>query len=302
MNLRLDRLATLYLVSPYLRLMEDRKPSVPILMYHSIADEKQSKLHPYYRTTTSPAVFALQLKHLRAEGYTTCTLARAISHLRRETPTARRLVAITFDDGYRDFYCHAFPLLNQYGFNATMFLPTAYIGKSPTPFKGADCLTWAEVTELKRYGVDFGSHTVTHPQLRGLDFTAINNEVVKSKETIEQKLGCSVDSFAYPYAFPQTDTEFKKMLGDSLQGAGYQNGVCTVVGRANRRSQRFFLERLPVNSCDDASLFQAKLSGAYDWIGISQYISKVARTYLSGSAGRAKLHVSNAFHGRSQVD
>ncbi len=59
--------------------------------------------------------------------------------------------------------------------------------------------------------------------------------------------------------------------------AGYQNGVCTIVGRAKRSSEPLFMERLPVNSCDDAALFAAKLAGAYDWIATSQYISKVGK-------------------------
>jgi len=278
MDLRLDRLATLYLVSPLLRLASTREYSVPILMYHSITDEDESKAHAYYRTTTSPAMFAEQLKHLHDNGYTTCSLAQANHQLQGGTQTASKLVVITFDDGYRDFCLNAFPLLNQYGFSATVFLPTAYIGESPVPFKGKDCLTWAEVRELNKHGILFGSHTVTHPQLRELTVRAINDEIVNSKKMIEEKLGCAVDSFAYPYAFPQTDAEFKKMLRDSLHRTGYQSGVCTIVGKANHRSDPLFMERLPVNSCDDASLFNAKLAGAYDWISKSQYVAKVART------------------------
>jgi hypothetical protein len=119
---------------------------------------------------------------------------------------------------------------------------------------------------------------VTHPQLRDLSAPAINEELTKSKKSIEEELGCAVDSFAYPYAFPQTDTDFKKILRESLRLAGYQNGVCTIVGRANRRSEPLFMERLPVNSCDDTALFKAKLAGAYDWISKSQQLVKMAKT------------------------
>ena len=115
---------------------------------------------------------------------------------------------------------------------------------------------------------------------------------MNSKKAIEEKLGSAVDSFAYPFAFPQTEPEFKKMLVDSLQQAGYKNGVCTVVGRANRRSEPFFMERLPVNSCDDTALFNAKLVGAYDWISKFQHLSKLAKGQLRRSPGIAKLHIS----------
>ena len=276
MSLRLDRFATLYLVSPFLRLAPEREPSIPILMYHSISDEDESNTQAYYRTKTSPAVFAAHMNYLRESGYRTCSPAQAMQQL--PSQTADKLVVITFDDGYRDFNQHAFPLLNQYGFSATIFLPTAYIGENPIPFKGKDCLTWAEVRELNQWGILFGSHTVNHPQLHELSVHSINDEVVNSKNTIEEKLGCAVDSFAYPYAFPQADTDFTRMLRDLLRQAGYQSGVCTIVGRVNRKSEPLFLERLPINSCDDHALFRAKLDGAYDWIAKPQRLAKMAKS------------------------
>jgi peptidoglycan/xylan/chitin deacetylase (PgdA/CDA1 family) len=263
-------------------------------MYHSISDEAET-VHPYYRTSTSPEQFASQMKYLRENGYTTCSLAQAIERLQQQTQAEAKFVVITFDDGYRDFYQHAFPALSQWGFSATVFLPTAFIGDHPLQFKGKDCLTWAEVRELNNHGILFGSHTVTHPQLRELSGAAINAEIANSKATIEEKLGSAVRSFAYPYAFPQTDADFTKMLRDSLRRAGYRNGVSTIVGRANPTSEPLFLERLPVNSCDDQALFSAKLAGAYDWICTSQYLTKMVKARLRSPAGGAKHSISKDF-------
>jgi peptidoglycan/xylan/chitin deacetylase (PgdA/CDA1 family) len=187
---------------------------------------------------------------------------------------ASKLAVITFDDGYTDFYRQAFPILSRYGFGATVYLPTAYIGDLPLQFKGRDCLTWREVRELGDHGIVFGSHTVSHPQLRELSAPAIKEEIVRSKKTIEERLGVAAESFAYPFAFPQSDSEFKTMLRDLLRSAGYKNGVCTTVGRGTSASDPFFMERLPVNSADDAALFQAKLAGAYDWIRTFQGLVK----------------------------
>ena len=119
---------------------------------------------------------------------------------------------------------------------------------------------------------------MNHPQLLEMSRAAVNEEITISKHTIEEKLGCAVDSFAYPYAFPQTDTDFTKMLRDLLHQAGYQNGVCTMVGRANRKSEPLFMERLPVNSSDDDALFRAKLAGAYDWIAKPQHFVKMTKS------------------------
>jgi peptidoglycan/xylan/chitin deacetylase (PgdA/CDA1 family) len=292
MDLRLDRLATLYLVSPLLRHASERGPRIPVLMYHSISDQDESGSRAYFRTCTAPHVFDDQMAYLLSNGYSTCSLAQALDQLRSGTQTAAKPVVITFDDGYSDFYRQAFPILNRYGFHATVFLPTAYIADSPAQFKSKDCLTWSEVRELSNYGILFGSHTVTHPQLRELSPADIKDEIVNSKKTIEEKLGSAIDSFAYPFAFPQTDPEFKKMLRDSLRQAGYQNGVCTIVGRANSSSEPLFMERLPVNSCDDSDLFNAKLAGAYDWISKIQHVNKIAKAKLRGAAGGAKSQIS----------
>jgi peptidoglycan/xylan/chitin deacetylase (PgdA/CDA1 family) len=294
MSFRFDRFATLYLVNPLQRRAAGSE-SVPILMYHSISNDTEREVHPYYRIATSPLQFAAQMKYLRENGYQTASLAEVLSQLHDQNATRNKRIVITFDDGYRDFYTQAFPVLNQYGFTATMFLPTAFIGDSTISFKRKDCLTWAEISELKRYGMLFGSHTVTHPQLRDLSPSTVCEEIANSKTTIEEKLGCAVDSFSYPYAFPQADTNFTKMLRESLRQAGYQAGVCTIVGRANRKSDPLFMERLPVNSCDDDALFGAKLTGAYDWVSKSQYLSKMVNARLRRSTVGAKRRVLKDF-------
>src|SRR5439155_15033721 len=102
-----------------------------------------------------------------------------------------------------------FPTLSKLGFNATVFLPTGYIGRVARTFKGKKCLTWNEVRELHRAGVEFGSHTVTHPRLTSLTVKEIEHEIRSSKDTIEDELGARVRAFAYPYAFPEADVPFR---------------------------------------------------------------------------------------------
>lgn len=279
MGLRIDRLATLYVVDPLRRVSSSGQASIPILMYHSIADEDEEGLHPYYRTATAPLVFAAQMASLHQAGFSVIGLAEAI-HRSTEPEAAKSSVVITFDDGFRNFYTNAFPVLKGYGFTATMFLPTAHIGESHLKFKGKECLTWGEVRELHQHGISFGSHTVTHPQLHDCDAHSIKKEIADSKQTIEQELGCAVQSFSYPYAFPEADARFKRSLREELSHAGYENGVCTTVGRPGPASDPFFLKRLPVNSDDDSRLFQAKLAGSYDWLAKPQYLLKMAKKWV----------------------
>lgn len=189
-----------------------------------------------------------------------------------------RRVVVTFDDGYADFYSAAYPILSEYGFKATVFLVSGHTGDQRLQFKGKECLTWSEVRELHSKGICIGSHTVTHPELKLLNRAEVEYEISRSKQAIEDKIGSSVKSFSYPFAFPEADQAFTGFLESKLAGHGYQNGVSTIIGRASGRSHRFFLPRLPVNTWDDVRFFQAKLEGAYDWVHAFQYAHKLIRT------------------------
>jgi peptidoglycan/xylan/chitin deacetylase (PgdA/CDA1 family) len=277
-SLRFDRAGTLYFAAPLLRVLAGRRAGrIPILMYHSVADEDESALHPYYWIATTPARFLQQMMWLHEQGYRTASLAAAVEQLQAGGTTVEKTVVITFDDGYRNFCQHAFPALERFGFTATMFLPTASIGDQPQVFNRRECMTWGEVRDLQKRGISFGSHTVTHPQLHALEPDRVREEILLSRRTIEDETGCAVDSFGYPYAFPQTDRPFKTMLRAILQESGYRYGVCTQIGRAGMASDPLFLERLPVNSGDDPSLLQAKMAGAYDWVGGLQSLTKKVR-------------------------
>ncbi len=273
---RLDRLATLYFLSPLARLGPSRPLSIPILMYHSVADEDESAMGPYYRIAITPAQFLRQMMWLHQQGYRTTSLGSAVGLLQAGAGTEKTVV-ITFDDGYRNFCQDAFPALDRFGFTATMFLPTASIADRPLIFNRRECMTWGEVRDLQRRGISFGSHTVSHPQLHGLDRELIREEILRSRQTIEDKTGAAIDSFAYPYAFPQTDEPFKAMVRQILQESGYRYGVCTRIGRAGATSDPLFLERLPVNSADDRALLAAKMAGHYDWVGGMQSLAKRIR-------------------------
>jgi peptidoglycan/xylan/chitin deacetylase (PgdA/CDA1 family) len=274
-NYRADRFATLHVFHPLYQMGAFQHNSAPVLMYHSISDDTEH-VHPYYQTTTSPQVFAEHMRFLSENRYSVISLGELVSGM-RQGRSLSDCVVITFDDGFRDFYLHAFPVLQRYGFSATMFLPTDYIGQSERSFQRRACMTWSEVRQLHHAGVYFGSHTVTHPQLRSTGRNRREYELRHSKRVIEDELGASVESFSYPFAFPEQSRDFTQELRADLEKCGYQNGVSTVIGRARASSDQLFLKRLPVNSHDDIRLFKAKLDGAYDWLHGAQYLAKLLR-------------------------
>jgi len=278
---RIDRLASVYLSHPLARVMRSVSAKrVPILMYHSVSDSLFGKSHPYYQINCSPPVFARQMRWLRQNGYRTMDLTQMWTAMETGQDVSKTVV-ITFDDGYRDFYTDAFEAMRQCGFAATIFLATDRIQNTPVRIDGVDYLTWSEVAELHRAGIQFGSHTVSHPDLRSLSPEQIEYELGCSKETIEQKLGAPVESFSYPFAFPEEDKTFTQFLVGILENLGFENGVSTIIGRACKHDNRYYLPRLPVNSWDDAALLRAKLEGGYDWLHWPQWLYKYAHHNMS---------------------
>ena len=275
---RLDRLLTLHFFQRLGR--GGAKDRLPILMYHSISEDPEEEVSPYYRVCTSPQRFRAQMQWLKDNGCCGVTLSDGLAWLDsalRPPPSALRPVAITFDDGYRDFYTAALPALRQHQCGATVFLPTAFIGHERCRFKDRECMTWDEVREAQSVGIEFGSHTVNHPKLYELDLPRIRAELTESKVTLERELGRPVTSFAYPYAFPSADRAFAKVFVAALKETGYGCNVTTKIGLAAKPDDPLTLKRLPINSADDQAMFLAKLAGAYDWLAGPQETFKMIK-------------------------
>jgi peptidoglycan/xylan/chitin deacetylase (PgdA/CDA1 family) len=269
------------------------KVALPILMYHGISDDPEPGVSAYYKTNTSPALFEQHLRCLNGKGFRSVDLDKAGRLLQQSWPKEEKFVAITFDDGFRNFYDVAFPLLKKYGHVATVYLLTGFIGENRRSFKGKECLTWREVRELRAHGIRIGSHTVNHSVLYGLSWNDIENELSISKQQIEQVLGEEITSFAYPFAFPQHDRQFTEKFIQLLCRQGYQNSVTTMIGRVRPDDDLLRLKRLPVNSGDDVELFAAKLDGAYDWLSHPQSWFKSVRHRL-GHTGRRESNLPAA--------
>jgi peptidoglycan/xylan/chitin deacetylase (PgdA/CDA1 family) len=178
--------------------------SLPIFLFHTLDDEPAN-------ISFAPQRFRRGMARLSQAGYRTLGLLQAVDCLRRRTGFPERSVVLTFDDGYRTVYSEAFPVLQRYGFAATVFLTVGERGLAGSTGRlpslgGHAMLAWDEIREMQRWGITFGAHTLTHPHLGRLPVDRIEAEVCESKAIIEEALGQPVASFAYPFGRyePQT--------------------------------------------------------------------------------------------------
>lgn len=267
-NPRLDRAVSVEWAR--MRRLMPRRSGTPILMYHSLSNEFGNR-HPYFETNTSPEAFAAHMRYLSENGYQTVGLAEAAGGTSRDE---RKKVVITFDDGYRDFYTDGVPVLAKYGFKATMFVVSDFAAQGKA-INGKPCMSWQEIRDVQQCGIEIGSHTASHPELYKQPHSELCYELETSKQSIEHETGAAVDSFAYPYAFPEHRQKFLATLRGLLRRFGYKRGVCTSVGTAGSSSDPFFMPRIPVNSHDDVRFLEAKLQGGYDWLHLAQSAYKL---------------------------
>jgi peptidoglycan/xylan/chitin deacetylase (PgdA/CDA1 family) len=156
----------------------------------------------YLRNYVLPDQFDRQLTALAAWGYTPITMERWVEIRAGRQESPKRPIAITFDDGYRSVYENAWPLLRSRGMAATVFLVASFIGKTnqwDANEVQEPLLNPAEIMEMQRGGICFGSHTLSHRPLTGLSRTELLDELTHSRDVIETVLGKPVNTLAYPY-------------------------------------------------------------------------------------------------------
>jgi len=171
--------------------------SLPILTFHSI--DLQSSVISFH-----PNVFKRSIAKIHEYGYHTFRLLDAVGHLRQGKPFPEKSLVITFDDGYHSVFEEAFPILQQYGMSATIFLTVGSKGvlsndKRLPSLQGRSMMSWDEIREMLRFGISFGAHTLNHPDLTSLPVERVEEEILDSKSIIEDALSAPVNCFAYPF-------------------------------------------------------------------------------------------------------
>ncbi len=171
-------------------------PAKCALMLHSVAVPQSSDEATYY---IAPDRFHRFMRWFHRAGYRTASLEQ---WLRDEVP--EKHVLLTFDDGYDDLYQELLPLVVRHHYRPLIFLVADRIGQSSlwdqaSGLRARNLLTLDQIREMQRCGVDFGSHTLTHPWLPDVPDAQLRREVRDSKHRLEDLLGVEITSFAYPY-------------------------------------------------------------------------------------------------------
>ncbi|MEZ4735134.1 MAG: polysaccharide deacetylase family protein [Caldilineaceae bacterium] len=236
----------------------------PILAYHAVHPQRRDEVN------VTPANFARQMAWLAQHGYRGVTLADYMARAAESRAAVRKLVALTFDDGYQDNLTHALPILQQYGFTATIFMITAMVGaQTPhhqpwlqaypdVPPQAYQYLSWDELRLLQSQGMEIGSHTCSHPLLDQVDYAIQAYEVQQSKVVLEAALDTTVASFCYPAGHFTDDTL------TLVRAAGYRQAVVTPWRRGLIRGGSFTLKRVGLYLADDLRRFRFKVSPLFD--------------------------------------
>ena len=222
----------------------NREVCVPILTYHHIgfapadADDLRRGL------TTDPDVFEQHLQLFEEYGVVPITLTDLQYALALGWPLPEKRVIITIDDAYDDVYTYAFPLLQQHGYQATLFVPTAFIDDGAPGY-----MTWPEIEQMSRAGHDIEPHTKDHVDLRRRSRDYLIYQILGSKQTVEAHTGQIARFFAYPAG------AYDDNVIALLEEMSFWSAVSTDSGVVHSLDTIYVLKRLRVsNSIDPESM------------------------------------------------
>ena len=234
------------------------KPIIPILMYHSIQPvpktEVMRSLHVH------PRSFALQMSILKLLGYRGCSISEAVGALR--SGSTERLVALTFDDGYKNFLSNALPTLQRYKFSGTVYVVSDLVDTFNRwdENKGItrnDLMNFRDLEFCSSEGIEIGCHSASHLSLTGNGIN-LTHEIKLAKLSLENNLGCSIDSFCYPFG------HFNKQTEQAVKDYGFKSATTMTRSKASALDNVFRLPRIPITWHTLPHLFITKILTNYE--------------------------------------
>jgi len=255
--------------------------SFHILTYHRVIDLPKEKMIPYYNVT--PKMFEKQMGYLKENHYNVITLEELLDIKNKSGEIPSKSIVITFDDGFRDNYLYALPVLKRFRFNANFFVVSDYLDRQEVfPWLRLDpqarmhyeqnaslwyALSLSELIEMQDAGQNIGSHSRSHTRLSSMNKIHIRDELYSSKADIEKILGRKIFCLAYPYG---SWREASQIIRKIAKETGYSVAVTGELGRNTIDSDFFALRRIPIYQGDSLFEFKKKVNGVYDWLSYLQ--------------------------------
>ncbi len=206
---------------------------LPVFMYHHIQSRDQAVFKKQTNLTVYADVFRSQMDYLKSRNYTILGMADLVNFFDSGTPIPPKGILLTFDDGYRDFYTDAYPVLSGFDFKSTMFVPTGLM-------ENPDYLTWEEINSM-RSSVLFANHTWSHKSV--LTKADVMEKEISTADTQLNDRGLNNPKiFAYPYGPDNIASE------NYLQSLGYKAAFTTKNGSILCKKLRFDLPRVRIGN------------------------------------------------------
>src|SRR3989338_1424017 len=226
-----------------------REKGMAFLMYHSIGNNDHNFM-------VRPEDFERQIKYLKDHNFKFLKL-QDIAQVLEGVPVFEKGVAITFDDGYKDFFDIALPILKKYDVSSVLFVHADR--KSDNLENELNLMSWEDIKRTKESGVEIGSHTYSHPNLKELTEEEIKFEIDKSEEVFQDKLGEIPKTIAYPGG------KFTEKIIDAFKKRGYELGFTIDRGLLKKRENPFRIKRNGIEKQTSFLEFKIRISGANNW-------------------------------------
>jgi peptidoglycan/xylan/chitin deacetylase (PgdA/CDA1 family) len=176
---------------------------IPVMIYHSVRPHIKGESQYQDAYDITPELLERELKYIVEEGYTTISFRDVTNHWILGTPLPEKPVILSFDDGWKNEFAHALPLLQKYHCTATFFVFT-----NPIDNEKPHWMSWDDVRALDKAGMEIGGHSRTHPVLTKIKTdVGLDNEIGKGKAIIEEKIGHPITAFAYPFGSSNAQVE-----------------------------------------------------------------------------------------------
>ena len=230
--------------------------SVPILMYHAVAENPSAATR---RLSVTPRSLDEQIAFLVDRGFTGMTFSDLADAFEAGKALPERPVVLTFDDGYADFASAAWPILRRYDFPATVFVTSGWIADAGPNAAGAPLdkmLNWAQVRELAAAGIEIGAHSHSHPELDQLADDTLCGELRVGRALLEDCVGAPVRALAYPFGYSSPRVRL------AARAAGYRCAAAVRNIRATSSDDLFMLPRLTIRRSTDQTAFAAVVTGS----------------------------------------